>query len=1008
MKHLFSRCVLLTAALLLLGGLAFGQMGQTYGRVEGSVKDQTGGVIPGVTVTITGVAGAKDMVTGDSGEFAFPFLTPGQYDVKAELQGFKTYEQKNVVVRLGTTTTLALVITPGEISEVVTVKDQAPLVDVTSTTVGANISDDLYTSIPMRRNFTAIFNLAPGVSDGGGTGASNPSIGGASGLENNYVVDGVNVTNAGYGSLGAYSNVYGSLGSGVNFDFVQEVQIKSGGFEAEYGQSTGGVVNVITKSGGNEFHGGVYFYASPSGWAARRKQINLYREQKNTMVLARQAYDISGDLSGYVWKDKLFFYFGFNPQWNKTYRRAPDGMGQLIDGLAIYEQKERIYSWSGKLTFIASSNHNFEFSSFADPSYTGTGPNRGMTSEGDIRYSKLNYGSWNWIGRYNGVINPKWFITASLGRAFNRFNESFLYSEAYPFRNYIDYYYDYYLPTHPGAAPGNYSYFVDGGPGFYENNEGQNYQFNIKNTVNFNLVGEHSLDIGYLYEDVKYDAIRQYTGPRVVVPAYAGFPGGTTNGASCYFQWIRLASGNIWDRNGDGVINRDDAVFRQIRGNVTPPAVATTTKYHSFYFQDAWKISSKITFKYGLRYDYQKMAGSGAEAISYAFKGNWAPRFGLIYDVYGDGKMKIYGSWGKFYEKVPNDICVRAMSSETGVTTAFWGDPALTQFLNPALAAAGYAPANTLSITGSHPTYIVPGTDTGSTYQFVLGVDRQLTPTLSLGARFIWSTIGKCLEDVSGGTAQMGYDGFPTDYVIANPTYAGDIFINATGVLGSDGLPDGFADVERSYQALEVTLEKRFSNGFQFMANYRLSKLWGNYEGLFRNDNGQDDPNITSLYDFRDGPEINPDTGMKWLGYQFVPGYLNTDRRHIFNFNGSYTFPQKITVGAGVRCTSGAPITPLGTHPVYQNDGEIPMTPRGSAGRGAWVNTVDLHCDYPWQVTDSVRVRFAIDLFNVFNRRQPTTYDENIQQSFETNVDYLTALSFQAPFSARASVRVEF
>ncbi len=1003
MKHLFSRCAVLTVALLLLGGIAFGQAGMTGGRLEGSVKDQTGGIIPGVTVTITGATGSKEMVTGDSGEFAFPFLTPGSYDVKAELQGFKTYEQKNVTVRLGSTTTLSLTILPGEISEVVTVKDQAPLVDVTSTTVGANISDDLYTAIPMRRNFTAIFSMAPGVSDGGGTGASNPSIGGASGLENNYVVDGVNVTNAGYGSLGSYSNVYGSLGSGVNFDFVQEVQVKSGGFEPEYGQSTGGVVNVITKSGGNEFHGGVYFYGQPSGWSATRKQINTYRMNQATMLLARQQYDISGDFSGYLWKDKLFFYLGFNPQWNQNYRRAPQDMGQMVDGLAIYKQKERIYSWSGKLTFLATSNHNFEFSSFADPSYTGTGPNRGMTTEGDIRYSKLTYGSWNWIARYNGVINPKWFITASLGRAYNRFNETFLHADAFPFRNYVDYFYTYYLPTHPGASAGNYNYYTDGGVGFFENNEGQNYQFNIKNTVNFSLLGEHSVDVGYTYEDVKYNAIRQYTGPMVDIPAYAGFAGGLTYGGAFRNYWVRLPSGQYWDRNSDGVVDRSDSVWMQFRGNVNDPAVSTKTKYHSFYIQDAWKINSKITFKYGLRYDYQKMSGSGDGATNYSFKGNWAPRFGLIYDVTGDGKTKIYGSWGKFYEKIPNDICVRAMSTETGVTSVYWGDSAFTQFLNPTLAALGVASAQSLGITGSSTTYIVPGTKAGSSYQFVLGLDRQLTNTLSFGARFIWSTLGKCLEDISGGTVAQALDGLPTDYVISNPYYVTDIFTNATGTLGADGIPDGFPDPERSYQALELTLEKRFSNGLQFMANYRLSKLWGNYEGLFRNDNGQDDPNITSLYDFRYDPE-NPLA----LGYQFVPGYLNTDRRHILNLNGSYTFPSKITVGLGVRLASGAPLTPLGTHPVYENDGEIPMTVRGSAGRGDWVNNVDLHADYPWQITESYRLKFAIDLFNVFNRRKITAYDENAEIDFGTNADYLTALGFQAPFGARFSVRFEF
>lgn len=141
------------------------QVGQTTGRIEGTAKDQTGGVIPGVTVTLSSATGTKTMITGDSGEFAFPFLVPGKYSIKAELEGFKAFEQDDITVRLGVVSTLNLVLSPGEISEVITVTGEAPLVDTTTTTIGANISDSLYTSIPTRRNFANLFNLAPGVVD---------------------------------------------------------------------------------------------------------------------------------------------------------------------------------------------------------------------------------------------------------------------------------------------------------------------------------------------------------------------------------------------------------------------------------------------------------------------------------------------------------------------------------------------------------------------------------------------------------------------------------------------------------------------------------------------------------------------------------------------------------------------------------------------------------------------------------------------------------------------------
>ena len=139
----------------------------------------------------------------------------------------------------------------GGLTETVQVSSASPVIDTSSTTIGANIDSDLLSRLPVGRRFSDTLYVAPGVSTGGTVGEANPSISGGSGLENQYVVDGVNITNQGYGALGSYSIVFGSLGNGTPFDFMKEVQVKTGGYEAEYGQATGGVVNVVTKSGTN-------------------------------------------------------------------------------------------------------------------------------------------------------------------------------------------------------------------------------------------------------------------------------------------------------------------------------------------------------------------------------------------------------------------------------------------------------------------------------------------------------------------------------------------------------------------------------------------------------------------------------------------------------------------------------------------------------------------------------------------------------------------------------------
>ena len=985
--------LVLAALVCLLTALVSGQAVQTTGRIDGTVKDQTGGVIPGVTVTLTSATGTKTSVSDDVGGFAFPFLIPGAYTLKAELESFKTFEQKDIAVRLGVTTTIHVVLQPGEIAEVVTVTGEAPMVDTTTTTIGANLTESLYLRLPMQRNFTALVSMAPGVGDSGALGANNPSIGGASGLENNYIVDGVNITNPGYGSVGSYSSVYGSLGSGVTFDFVKEVQVKQGGFEAEYGQSTGGVVNVITKSGGNAFHGGVYFYGQPAGWEARRKEPNIYRVEKHTEFMRTENFDLSADLSGYLWQDRLFFYAGFNPQWTTQRSMAPAGLGQWVNpGEGFFDRKDTIYSWSAKANYVPTDNHNIEFSTFADPSRRDIGPNRTMTSEGDDNYSALAYGSWNFIGRYNGVLTNRWFLTASLGRSYTRFEEQIAHVERPGYWDYVHY---------PSRQ-------LMGGIGFFENNNGENWQFNLKTTYNFDARGEHTLDFGYMYEDVTYTAVRRYTGPMLVNPY-----GETYGGFFRYWYYTDPNTGENYDWNGDGQITDGDALFQQYRGNFNDPNLATATTYHSFYIQDAWKLTPRITLKAGLRYDYQQMSGAGDNSITYEFTGNWAPRFGLIYDVFGNGNTKIYGNWGRFYQKIPNDMAVRAFSSEIGVTNVWWsiaydadGRPMADQVVNDQL------PGNpAITRTGANPTEIIPETKTMYQNEFVLGFDHQLSPTLSVGARYIWREVGRMLEDC--GTLTIGQyldDDSNYTYVIANPSFTSDFVINDTGEVGSDGIPDGFADPKRSYNGLELTLEKRFSQGFQFLANYRLSKLWGNYEGLYRNDNGQDDANITSLYDFRNDA---------YSGYLYVPGYLNTDRRHVLNFNGSYSFTNQFTVGMGFRSTSGNPINRLNAHPAYENAGEIPILPRGSDGRNEWINTIDFHMSYPIRFGDAARLRLALDMFNVANFKRVLAVNEDYEDAPGVmNPDFLTPGSannpdtpltaFQRPFNLRFSLRFEF
>src|SRR6185295_14408412 len=169
---------------------------ETTGTIRGRIVDAQGLAVPGVTVTATGTQGAKTAVTDSDGRFSIPFLTPGAYSVRAELQGFKAVQQSNVNVSLGQTVDLSsLKMEVGGLSETVQVTASTPVVDIGSTTTGAVLSSDMFSRVPIGRRVSDTLYMAPGVSTSGSAGQANPSISGGSGLENQYVIDGVNVTN---------------------------------------------------------------------------------------------------------------------------------------------------------------------------------------------------------------------------------------------------------------------------------------------------------------------------------------------------------------------------------------------------------------------------------------------------------------------------------------------------------------------------------------------------------------------------------------------------------------------------------------------------------------------------------------------------------------------------------------------------------------------------------------------------------------------------------------------
>src|SRR5262245_46201079 len=293
-SHLFCALILILVAV----GSALSQDTSTKGGIGGKVTDSTGAAIPNAKVTISGPVGDRTITTNGEGDFEVQNLIPGTYKVKAEQSGFKAVSVPDVQVYVGKTSSLKLTLAPGSIQEVVEITAGAVAVDTSSTAIGANLNDQLYENLPLARTVTSLFYLAPGATDSLGGGAANPSISGGSALDNLYIADGVNITDASFGGLGVFSRVYGTLGVGINTSYIKEVQIKTGGFEPQYGQAQGGIVNIITKSGTNDYHGSIYGFFRPNAFEAERLQRDDVRVNKIGKTLAEEQYDVGADFGG--------------------------------------------------------------------------------------------------------------------------------------------------------------------------------------------------------------------------------------------------------------------------------------------------------------------------------------------------------------------------------------------------------------------------------------------------------------------------------------------------------------------------------------------------------------------------------------------------------------------------------------------------------------------------------------------------------------------------------------
>jgi hypothetical protein len=1062
------------AAFLLMGGMELGMSGYAQevavkGSIGGTVFDATGAVISGAKVTVIGPTGTRDVTTDADGNFTVLNLVPGRYIVKAEMSGFKAAEVKDIEVFVGRRTMVRITLEPGQITEVIEVTGGEIGVDTTSTAIGANLNDTLYQQIPLQRNVANLFYLAAGVNDSDRGGFSNPSISGGSALENLYIADGVNITDSAFGGLGTFSRVYGTLGTGIVASFVKEVQIRSGGYEPQYGRATGGIVNIITKSGSREFHGALFGFFQPRQFEATRKQPDDFRTNKVGKTLHQGAFDGGVEISGYIPKmaDKWTWFGSFNPSTPRDYVLGADGSGlkRLLGEFTIHRL---VYNYAFKTVYNISSKHSVEYSIFGDPTRTNRAPFRTLNIDNTSATSKLAYGTRNMNWRYNGTFTPTWFLSTSFAYGFNYFREK----DFDPVYQIVDI-------TQTAGLPGQRGQFVAQGLGFFEPTNSKHFTYSADSSKRYRFLGQaHTFDLGFQYERSRYSGSRERSGPRFPIPAAnatgtpvtaLGVPAKDVGQLTNAQFRLRTSPASctlcpLMDIPGLGLT---PVHLQQIRGEFGPTTFNTHANYYAAYVMDSWNITSRLLLKLGLRWEENHLFG---EDLNYAFTDAWSPRIGVVFDPIGDRKTKAYANFGRYFYNIPLDLAERSLTNERDFLNARWAPDfvvdsqgrrivKLNQFgtVIPVLDAAHLLNRATGGIaTGflvseQSTTGIAPGTKPQYEDEFVVGFEREFPRGVVFSVRYIDRRIKRIVEDTGGISPEAASAGIEQIFQIGNVSSSTDLFTNPiahripslnqlhpscdpnlatevvdtfgnslgfvcfepkgrngqpAGVAIPDGIPDGFPDPVRNYQAVEIEVNKRFGQNWMVLANWRIARLFGNFEGAFRNDNGQTDPSISSLFDFTSG-----DFGL--LGDQFKPGHLNTDRRHIVNFYASYVLDRTklrdLTMGVGLRFASGQPINDLKAHPVYLNAGEVPVNGRGSLGRHPVSGNVDLHFDYPFKLTERMKLRVGWDFFNIANSRRVLRFNQFEDLQFGViNRDFKTPERFQSPFSTRGSLRLEF
>ncbi|WP_395406153.1 carboxypeptidase regulatory-like domain-containing protein [Pseudoduganella sp. UC29_106] len=975
--------------------------GNIFGRVDGGAA----------TVVLHNIdTGAKRTVTTDgSGRYNATAMTPGHYKVELVRNGQteKTVEV-DVIVGQGVEASFAAV-------QSVQVTGRRSRIDVSNTNNGATFTAKELTKLPIQQSVDAIIQLAPNTTRADSRYAGGASFGGGGASENAYYINGFPVTNP-LTQLGA---------SELPFGAISQAQILTGGFGAEFGRSVGGVVNVTTKAGTNNWEVGGSVSWEPSSLRAKYK--NSYYEKTGgslngatdgTLYIRNDQRErtekmFGAYVGGPIIQDKLFMFVAAEGRKYDQERVNPLGSAGIRTSANVgrsgwEETNDKIERYTAKFDWNITDNHRLEATLIGDNSktdrklygYDYTTGTHGSTVNASQHYKNSadftpNVGGDVQIFRYVGNITDDFTISALTGKSKQKsYNK-------YDSVNGVDVSTLFQVSAASNArVPGlNYS-----SPQLLVNA--------VDNANSESEVRASRLDLEYKlqnhtlrggFDNVKLDSSQV----------------GQNYGGGGIWVYTRVANPNALQTfgptkattaSGGGYGTQGYIVSKRLFASVTDAGSHQDARY----LEDRWQINKDILLTVGVRDEgFKNINGDGETFLEVKHKVQ--PRVAAAWDVNGDASFKVFGSAGRYALQIPTHLAVRGASRSTLTRQAFTytGTDAngLPLGLNPI--SGVYSVNNELGQSKDAKT--VSAQDIEATFQdeLTLGFEKAVSADLNVGAKATYRKLKATIDDYCDTRL---IDKYAEDHNIkvTNPAYFScasfnpgqdtTFLVDYTGnktysTVHLTAAEMGFEKAKRTYAALDLFAEHPLRNGWYGRVNYTWSRSKGNTEGQTRSDNAQTDVAATSTWD---NPEL-------MVG---ANGLLPNDRKHQVKAFGFYEVTPEWNVGGNFLAAAGRPRSCFGWNPA--TPGEVDYgsvyfycdkpVQRGTVGNLPWDIRLDLNVAYRPNFIKGLA--FKMDVFNVANKQTAQTIDEtyNVGSSTDISPTYGRVISYTAPRAVKFTV----